>query len=181
MNRSLKRHLSLVAAALAVPLLLAACGGENVELEEWMKEVRKEMRPVDTSVAEPKTYVPYLYQGKSEIQPFDSTKVTVALAKLAARSRSPLAPNLERRREPLEAFPLDTIAMVGMMESPKIKHALLRVGGLVYQVKVGNYAGQNFGMITRITETEVTLREVVQDAAGEWVERISTLQLQEKK
>ncbi len=60
------------------------------------------------------------------------------------------------------------------------EHALLRVDNLLYQVKAGEYLGQNFGRITKISETEITLREVVQDAAGEWIERTSTLQLQEK-
>jgi len=175
------RRPSLLGLALALPVLLAGCGGENVELDQWMQEVRKEMRPLDTSVAEPKTYVPYLYQTQGIVSPFDTSKVSVALAKMAANTKSPLAPNLERRKEPLEAFPLDTITMVGVMESPKLKYALLRVGGLLYQVKVGNYVGQNFGMITRIGDTEITLREVVQDATGDWAERISTMQLQEKR
>lgn len=168
-------------ALLLVPLLLAACGGENQELDEWMQSVRKEMRPIDTSIAEPKQYVPYLYQGNKEVQPFDTAKVTVALARLAERNKSPLAPNLDRRREPLEAFPLDTITMVGLIDSPRLRQALLRANGVVYQVKVGNYVGQNFGMITQISETQVTLKEVVQDATGDWVERISTLQLQERR
>ena len=51
---------------------------------------------------------------------------------------------------------------------------------LLYQVKVGNYLGQNYGKVTKIAETEVTIREIVQDGVGEWVERIATLQLQEK-
>jgi type IV pilus assembly protein PilP len=47
-------------------------------------------------------------------------------------------------------------------------------------VKVGDYLGQNYGKITRITETEISLREIVQDAAGEWIERPGSLQLQER-
>ena len=58
-------------------------------------------------------------------------------------------------------------------------YALLRVDNLLYQVKPGDYLGQNYGKITRITETGVSLREIVQDAAGEWIERPSALQLQE--
>jgi type IV pilus assembly protein PilP len=54
------------------------------------------------------------------------------------------------------------------------------VDNLLYQVKPGNYLGQNYGKITKVSETEVVLREIVQDATGEWVERTSTLQLQER-
>jgi type IV pilus assembly protein PilP len=54
------------------------------------------------------------------------------------------------------------------------------VDNLLYQVKPGDYLGQNYGRITRITETQIVLREIVQDAAGEWIERPASLQLQEK-
>ena len=59
-------------------------------------------------------------------------------------------------------------------------YALLKVDNLLYQVKVGDYLGQNFGRITKIGETEITYREIIQDAAGEWIERNSALQLQER-
>jgi type IV pilus assembly protein PilP len=60
------------------------------------------------------------------------------------------------------------------------QHALLKVDNLLYQVKVGDHLGQNYGRITGINETEVNIREIVQDAAGEWIERSTNLQLQEK-
>jgi len=91
-----------------------------------------------------------------------------------------LAAEMNRRREPLESFPLDGMAMVGSVNKAGRPVALLRVDNLLYQVKLGDYLGQNFGKITRISETEVSLREIVQDASGEWIERTSTLQLQEK-
>ena len=60
-----------------------------------------------------------------------------------------------------------------------VPYALLKVDNLLYQVKAGDYLGQNFGKILKISETEITLREIVQDAAGEWIERPTSLQLQE--
>ena len=72
------------------------------------------------------------------------------------------------------------MAMVGSVSREGRPYALLRVDNLLYQARVGDYLGQNFGRITKISETEITLREVVQDAAGEWIERTSTLQLQEQ-
>jgi len=71
--------------------------------------------------------------------------------------------------------------MVGLIEDKKLRNALIQVDKTVYQARVGNYLGQNFGMITKITETEVEIKEIVQDAAGEWVERTATLELQEAK
>ena len=160
---------------------LVACGGSNDELRQWMSDVRKEMRPATPKVNEPKTFEPFLYRDQNDIDPFDPNKVANALKALASKSTSGLAPDLSRRREPLEAYPIDTITMVGTLQRPNLRYALLRADGVVYQVKVGNYVGQNFGLVARIDESEITLKEVVQDAAGEWVERTTTLQLQENK
>jgi type IV pilus assembly protein PilP len=91
-----------------------------------------------------------------------------------------LSTELNRRKEPLEAFPLDSMAMVGSVTKQGVPYALLRVDTLLYQVKVGDHLGQNYGRVTRISETEIVLREVIQDAAGEWIERPATLQLQER-
>jgi type IV pilus assembly protein PilP len=91
-----------------------------------------------------------------------------------------LAPELNRRKEPLEAYPLDAMTMVGSLLKQGQPVALIKVDNLLYQVRPGNYLGQNYGKITKVGESEVQLRELVQDAAGEWVERVATLQLQEK-
>jgi type IV pilus assembly protein PilP len=57
---------------------------------------------------------------------------------------------------------------------------LVTVGKLLYQVRTGDHLGQNYGLVTKISETEVTLREIAQDAVGEWIERTASLQLQER-
>ena len=88
---------------------------------------------------------------------------------------------MERRREPLEAFPLDALKMVGTLRKTGLGYALIQVDKTVYQAKVGNYIGQNFGMITRVSDTAVELKEIVQDASGEWTERKAQLELQESK
>ena len=160
---------------------LAGCSASNDELRQWMADTRKEMKPVTATLAEPKTFEPFLYKDQNEIDPFDPSKVANALKALSAKSTSGLAPDLSRRKEPLEAYPVDTITMVGTLQRPNLRYALLRADGVIYQVKIGNYIGQNFGIVTKIDENGVALKEVVQDAAGEWVERTTTLQLQENK
>ena len=72
------------------------------------------------------------------------------------------------------------MVLVGSLIKAGQPVALVKVNNLLYQVRAGNYLGQNYGRITRVSETELTLREIVQDAAGEWIERLVTLQLQEK-
>ena len=69
--------------------------------------------------------------------------------------------------------------MVGSLIKTGQPVALVRVDNLIYQVRAGNYLGQNYGRVTKVTETGLSLREIVQDAAGEWIERPATLQLLE--
>jgi len=162
--------------------LLAGCGGgDEAELRAWMDETRKTMRPTTQPVPEPKQFSPYVYEGKALIDPFDPQKMILAVARQAhARaSASALKPDLDRRREVLEGYPLDQLKMVGTLRQQRNNAALIDVAGQTHLVKVGNYVGQNFGLVTKITETEVELKEIVQDAAGEWVERPSKLELQE--
>ena len=172
------RRLVIVASCM---LLLSACGSSDDELRQWMANARKDVHPVITYLPEPTTFEPYVYGDQADVDPFNPLKITNMLRRLAAKSNNGLAPDMTRRKEPLESFPLDSISMVGLLTRPNLRYALLRAEGVVYQVKVGNYVGQNFGIVTKISDSEVTLKEVVQDASGEWVERISTLQLQESK
>lgn len=169
--------LPVAAAALA-----AGCAPSNeTELRQWMAEVRQQVRPVTNPVAPPKEFTPYGYESGALIDPFDPQKVLTAVVRQqqVRATASTIRPDLERRREALEAFPLDEIRMVGMMRRNNLNVALLQGGGATHMVRVGNYVGQNFGLVTRISESEVQIKEIVQDAAGEWVERPAKLELQE--
>lgn len=169
-----------ICAALAVlaALGLSACSGEQEELAAWTEQQRREVKPNIEPLVAPRKFDPAPYASAQLVDPFSNQKLAVALKQEAREPSSLLAAESSRRKEPLEAFPMDSMSMVGSVTRNGKQYALLRVDNLLYQVKVGDYLGQNFGKITRISETEVILREVVQDAAGEWVERTSTLQLQ---
>lgn len=172
----------MTAVSLAALSVLAGCGdGGLQEVKDWMKEVRSQTPVSVPKISEPKKFVPFSYSGKDEFDPYNPAKLSVALAKLQANTGGGLKPDLERRKEPLESYPLDSIKMVGTLEKPGLSYALLQVDKVVFQAKVGNYVGQNFGMITRITDTEVEIKEIVRDAAGEWTERKAKLELQENK
>jgi type IV pilus assembly protein PilP len=161
-------------------MLLSGCGGDIEELKQWMEQQRKEVKPTVAPLLPPKKFLPQPYESAAGVDPFSPQKLSVAIKQEAAQPNSLLTAEISRRKEPLEAFPLDSMAMVGSMTREGKRFALLRVDNLYYNVKAGDYLGQNFGRITKISETDITLREVVQDAAGEWIERTSTLQLQEK-
>ena len=164
---------------------LAACGpsGED-ELRQWMAEQRATTKPRVTPLTEPKQFKPQDYVADGAVDPFSAIRLTQALRRDSAQIASNaalIAPELARRKEPLEAFPLDSMAMVGSLDKAGVPTALLKVDSLIYQVKVGNYLGQNYGKIVKITETAIQLREIVQDATGDWTERMTTLDLQEGK
>ena len=170
---------------LLMPLVvLTACsGGSEDELRDWMAQQKSQTFPKVTPLSEPKQFKPENYAEVTEFDPFNIKKLTLALKKDAAQVSSNAAllePELLRRKEPLEEFPLDAITLVGSMGRDGKPVALVMVGKLLYQVHLGEHLGQNYGRISKIVETEVTLREIVQDAAGEWIERTASLQLQER-
>ena len=161
-------------------LLLAACSAEQQELAQWMEQQRKEVKPNVQPILPPKKFNPQAYLATDSVEPFSSQKLTVAIKQEARQPNSLLASEINRRPEPLESYPLDSVSMVGSVTKQNKPFALLKVDKLLYQVKLGDYLGQNYGKIIKITETDVSLREIVQDASGEWTERISSIQLQEK-
>ena len=167
-------------ALIAAACVLAACSAEQEELQQWMDQQRREVKPNVPPLQPPKKFDPEPYAQAQRVEPFSNQKLTVALKQEARQPNSLLSAQLNRRKEPLEAYPLDSMSMVGSVNKQGQPFALLRVDNLLYQVKVGDYLGQNYGRITQIAETEIAVREIVQDAAGEWIERPATLQLQDK-
>jgi len=173
-------YCKLIAVAVALPLCLAGCGEEQGELSQWIEQQKREVKPNVLPLSKPKKFNPQAYASLAGVEPFSNQKLTVALKQEARQPNSLLAVEINRRKEPLEAYPLDSMSMVGSVVKGGRTYALLRVDNLLYQVKLGDYLGQNYGKIAKISETDVSLREIVQDAAGEWIERTSALQLQEK-
>jgi len=166
-------------------LVLAGCGSsEQDELQQWMADERAQTKPRVQPIPEPKKFTPQGYTEQASIDPFSNQKLTQALKRDAAQAAQAnaglIAPELARRKEPLESYPLDAMAMVGSLARTGQPVALVQVDNLLYQVRPGNYLGQNYGKVTKVGETALELREIVQDAAGEWIERTATLQLQER-
>jgi type IV pilus assembly protein PilP len=168
----MKLRLALMVAA---GLVLAGCGGEShQDLRAWMAEQGQGARGKLDPLPQVKPYEPFAYNAFDLPDPFKPRKIDPA----KGGGGSKLAPDLTRRREPLEAYPLEALSMVGTLQMNKVTYALVRTPDKdLYQVRPGNHLGQNFGQITAINDNEIRLRELVQDAAGDWTERSSTLQL----
>jgi type IV pilus assembly protein PilP len=168
------------AIALAA-LLLAACAGEEMQdMQSWVKEQDNMPRPRIEPLPEVKPFEAFAYTADKDglLDPFRPRKIE-APKQMAG---SGIRPDLNRSREPLEAYPLENLRMVGTLSQQKEVFALIKTpDNNLFRVRKGNYLGQNFGVITQIDEGSVKLREIVQDGGGDWTERVSTLQLQEEQ
>ena len=158
-----------------IGVLLAGCGGEShQDLRAWMQEQGKGVKGKLDPLPQMKPYEPFAYNAFDMPDPFKPRKIE------AIKGGSKLAPDLNRRKEPLEAFPLESLQMVGTLQRGKSTYALVRTTEKdIYQVKLGNYMGQNYGVVVGISDNEIKLKELVQDGTGDWTERSSTLQLAE--
>lgn len=158
-------------------LLIAACGGgAGDDLDKFMEESAKDMHTKIEPLPEVKSYVPLQYNADGLLSdPFKPRKAQ------ATNSSGNLQPDMNRPKEALEAYPLESLKYVGSIEKTKLKYALIKTpDNTVQQVKIGNYIGQNFGMLIDITESSVMLKEIAQDElSGDWVERSVSVNLQE--
>ncbi|OFZ71462.1 MAG: pilus assembly protein PilP [Betaproteobacteria bacterium RBG_16_64_9] len=168
-------------AMLACVLALAACGGEQYgDLKEELNQLTRDMRGKVAPLPVVKPYEPVPYLAGDMPDPFGPTKIEL-VTRASGLGASKLQPDQTRPKEPLEAFPLETLRMVGVLQQSKQTFGLVKADANLYRVRAGNYMGQNFGLITEVNENEIRLRELIQDAGGDWTERASTLQLQEKE
>ena len=163
---------------LLVPIAMLVAGGCSSEIDEHKQFVRDSDKGVPRRV-EPlpavKAFEPFAYEGFDLSDPFKPRKITQKEGQGGG-----VAPDLNRRKEPLESFPLEQLRMVGTLSQAKETYALVKADKTLYRVKKGNYMGQNFGLITDVTDTEIKLKEIVQDSAGDWAERQSVLPLLEE-
>jgi len=169
--------MKLIYLALAT-LLLTACGGEEFQdLRDFVKNSGADMRgniPPPPSV---KVFEPFAYNNDTDVaDPFKPRKAKDS----AGSKRGENEPDLYRPREALEEFPLENLKMVGYVMKGKVGHAVVRApDGKLHRVRTGNYMGMNFGLITKVSGTEILIKEVVQDSTGDWSDRDSSLQLVE--
>lgn len=163
---------------LLVSFFLVACGSEEFkDLQDFVKESGTDLRGQVDPAPEIKAYEPFAYDNSASLpDPFKPRKQE-------KKNDGPTGlnqPDLARPKQELEEFPLESMKLVGYMRKGNVGNAIIRSSeGKLHRVKVGNYLGMNFGQITAITETEIKIKEMVQDGAGDWLERESSLQLVE--
>ena len=169
---------SLIGLTVAA-LLTTGCGGDEFsDLRQFVKESGEGLRGRVEPIPEVKQFEPFAYNAFELPDPFKARTMVFDSRSAGGGPQ----PDLNRRKEALEAFPLESLQMVGTLEQKRVSYALIKTPDKnLYRVKIGNYVGQNFGVITAISDSAVTLKEVIQDpSSGSWTERTSNLQLLEQ-
>ena len=158
--------------------LLFACSNDMSEVKNAISDI-KASTPADIEpIPEIKVYEKYTYQSTDMRSPFMPDEN--AEKEAASADGNGLRPNPNRNREFLEDFPLDTLTMVGTLNTNNVNYALvLTADGLIHQIRTGNYLGQNEGEILDITDRGIAIRELVPDGLGGYIYRANELPLQE--
>ena len=156
--------------------LLSACSSEkHADLRQFVKDADNMPRGRIPPLPEVQPYVPVEYAAFDLTDPFKPRKIEPPKGAVAGG----IQPDANRRREPLEAYPLEALKMVGVLKQKGYFALVKTPDNNLFQVKSGNYLGQNFGRITEISDGAIKLREIVQDSNGNWEEKDQTLLLQE--
>lgn len=158
--------------------LLAGCSSDGLEdLRDFVKTAHADRKPKIEPLPEIKPYEAFAYAAADLTNPFSPANLRPQ--SLQAKLGGP-RPDMNRRKEPLEDFPLDALKMVGTLSKDKQSWGIIQTtDGAVYRVQKGNHLGQNFGRITRVTDEKIDLVELIQGAMGEWVEREASIAIQE--
>lgn len=157
-------------------LAVAGCGERHLdEVKKFVKDSDKLPPGRIPPLPEVKPYEAFTYDAYDLVDPFKPRKITPPKAVAGAGG---IQPDFNRRKEPLEAYPLENLKMVGTLQQQKVMHALVKTpDNNLFRVRPGNYMGQNFGRIVAINETTIALKEIVQDSNGSWEEKDQSLQL----
>lgn len=167
-----------VLALLAFVIALAGCAGDMSDLRQYVEETKNKYQGSVEPLPQFQPYQNHVYSVFNYRAPFDQP---TAAQEQEVVSNSGPTPDVQRRKEPLEFFPLDALQMVGTLEQQGEVWALVKdPEGTIHRVQPGNHMGQNFGEILRIEEDSIKLLEIIPDGLGAWIERETSLTLGEQ-
>jgi type IV pilus assembly protein PilP len=167
-------HIKLIPLVSIAVLSLGGCGNDLDELQQKVVEIKSRPGERIEPLPEIKPYAAFAYSAASMRSPF------VPSAPARSDVASAIRPDVKRAREFLEQFPLDTMRMVGTLQLQGRNYGLVQgKDGLVHRVLPGNFMGQNDGRIIGITNTRISVIEIVPDGLGGYIERPAALALTE--
>ena len=158
---------------------LVACGGDDLnDLRERINNAHADRKPRVEPLPEIKTQESFVYSAANLADPFASFNLKPSAGSGAGGAAAGPDPN--RRKEPLEEYPLDSLKMVGTITRGRQSFAIIQApDGTVQRVKTGDHMGQNSGLVTKVTDEKIDLIELVQGPLGDWIEREASLTLLE--
>lgn len=173
-------HAARIAACFLAAALLAGCArgvtstpGEAPNLQRWVAEVKKRPAPALEPLPVMQQFETFEYAAQSLRDPFSNAFTDDS-------GGSGPRPDPNRRKQPLENFPLDSLDMVGTIGQGSALVALvLAPDKVTYRVRPGMYLGQSDGRVTSVTADRIELVELVPDGAGGWLERPAAISLDE--
>ena len=163
---------------LAATALLTACQPPQDDLSRYIAEVKERPATPIPPIPPVRTYTPYQYEGLMGRDPFRQAMSDGSEQVAETGNASGPRPDLQRPREYLERFELDTLEMVGTFNKESNEWALIKdPDGTIHRVSVGNYVGMNHGKVSSITNDEVNLSEFISDGVGGWLVRDASIAL----
>lgn len=169
-------HMRLLTLAVASTALLTGCGGDMSDLEQWVADKKAERVPFLNDLPEVKPYKVFVYSAENERSPFVASEDR-SVPGSGSGDTGPV-PDRNRNPEHLENFPLDSLRMVGSLNTGNVGSALVQTNdGLIHRVRPGNYMGQNYGRVTSIDDSNIELVELVPNGLGGWAEREAAIGL----
>ncbi len=163
-RRSAFRILIIVATGC---FILAGCSNSSERLRAWVTRIQSERAGPLPPLPTVPPYHPFRFADLNLRSPFMPTGTA-----------GHAIPNLNRPRQYLERFPLDSLSMVGTIRSHGFWYALIKdPNGLIHRVSVGDYLGQDDGKIVSISTGGVELRELLPNGTGGWVSERAYLPL----
>lgn len=172
----MRRFTFIRLSLLSLVIFIAGCGSDHLDdLRTFVRDAHKGRKPRIEPLPEVKTYEHFAYAAVDGVDPFTQSNLK---PRGTATAGGP-SPDLHRRKEPLEDYPLDSLKMVGTLTRGSESWAVIQApDGTVHRAQTGNHMGQNFGKVLQIKEEKVELVELVQDPLGEWIERKASISIE---
>jgi type IV pilus assembly protein PilP len=157
---------------MTILVALAACKElPQEDIKVWMNANQKNITSRNTSLEEKEIFQVFTYQANDRIDPFDIKKIALLSTDHPSAGNN-ISPDVQRTRETLEQYAIDSLRMVGTLRKTGKIIALIQVEKVIHQVHVGSYVGQDMGRVIKISEDAMQVEETTQDAGGEWRKRL---------
>jgi type IV pilus assembly protein PilP len=163
-----------ITIAILASILLIGCAEHKMDdLSRFVENVHKDKKPRVEPLPRIKPHETFTYTAAKLTDPFSTGNLRQSTPMTGG---SGISPDLTRRKEPLEQFPLDSLSMVGTLARGDMIWAVIRApDDTIHRAQSGNYIGQNHGKIEKVTAGKLVVNELVPGGNNNWVEREASI------